>query len=140
MRRLLVAIAVGMSVYPAAVLAKVESEQDIAVFGPTIFERSADPPSNFTAAFGVPSDVHGPMRTSLHKKAGASTSRVLSARILLNRPLICGPSEFTQDLGTLEHWVSSGQPNHAHSRRYSCTPGILLQQFVDQWSLVDARL
>ena len=86
-------------------------EETINVFGPMQFVRAAGRPAVSTAQFTVDADVHGPFHLTVVNGGTNGGRRVSSARVLLNGGQLYGPSDFNQNVPSLDRDVVLGSVN-----------------------------
>src|SRR6267378_6400932 len=78
---------------------------NVTIFGPATFTRNVGKPQNQVTAFALPPGVIGPFRLVVENGSGVGTNRVSSASVVLNRVEILGPSDFNQQVATIERDV-----------------------------------
>lgn len=75
-------------------------------FGPQEFVRTTGAPNTYTVTVQVPSGVGSPFNLHIQSGEANGTNRVSSATILVNNVQVAGPSDFNQNVFTLDRAVT----------------------------------
>jgi hypothetical protein len=104
------------------------ASNSVVLFGKT-YSRLTGKPITVTDSFSLLSSIKGRFKLTVVNGGSAMATRVSSARILLNGIEVVGPSDFSQDVATVERDITV-QGNNTLSVELRSSPGSSFQVFV----------
>ena len=125
----LVLLILGLQVSSWAQTLRIE---DVYVLGPIRFTASQRGPQTQSISFSIGPETRGPFKLTLvnggstaGNRDGTGVTRVSAARIGLNGEQLFGPSDFNQNVATLEREVSLNEQNELQVTVASAPTGVI---------------
>jgi hypothetical protein len=78
----------------------------VSFFGPQQYVRTTGPPNSYTTTVQVPAGVGNPFNLHIQNGEANGSNRVSSATITINNVSVAGPSDFNQNVFTLDRAVT----------------------------------
>jgi hypothetical protein len=82
------------------------STTTVNIFGPTQFVRTTGPPNQYTVTVTVPASVVSPFNLHIQNGDPSGSNRVSSASIYVNGTQVASPSDFNQNVASLDRAVT----------------------------------
>src|SRR5438093_4330061 len=106
--------------------------EDVYVLGPASFAAAVKGPQTQTITFSIGPNIRGPFKLTIvnggptaQNRDGRGVTRISAGRIKLNGQQLFGPSDFNQNVATLERDITLNAQNELQVTLASASTGVI---------------